>query len=68
MCKSRETLLTERRKRGKMKPLMYESIEDYYYALEGIEDEELDISYSDILLLAEDYADNDLIDAFLASE
>ena len=51
-----------------MNPLMYESIEDYYYALQVVEEEEPDINYSNLLLLSEDYADKDLIDAFLGNE
>ena len=40
-----------------MNPLIKVSIEDYYYALTLLDNEDLSISDEELFLLAEDYAD-----------
>ena len=45
------------RKRETMNPLIKVRIEDYYYALTLLDNEDLSISDEELLLLAEDYAD-----------
>lgn len=51
-----------------MNLLMEEFIEDYYHVLQMVKDEKNNAVTSDIFLLTGEYADKDLIDAFLRKE